>query len=124
MAVPKALVPFLVGLTVVSVGISYGFNCGYAINPARDLGPRAFTAIAGWGRETFSIRNYNWFWVPIVGPYIGACLGVLVYKLAVGLHWPPPSPSPPSRHSSLDVQVSTAQYTPKSAFPLLGLADT
>lgn len=51
--VPKFLVPVLAGLTVFVIGAAYGFNCGYAINPARDLSPRIFTAMAGWGSEVF-----------------------------------------------------------------------
>ena len=51
--VPGYLAPFLIGLLVVNIGISFGFNCGYAINPARDLGPRIFTAMCGYGTEVF-----------------------------------------------------------------------
>jgi glycerol uptake facilitator-like aquaporin len=43
MQVSKQLVPFFIGLTVLGIGICFGFNCGYAINPARDLAPRLFT---------------------------------------------------------------------------------
>lgn len=43
-----------VGLAVLVIGLSMGFNCGYAVNPARDLGPRIFTALAGWGSEVFT----------------------------------------------------------------------
>ena len=45
--------PLIVGLIVFVIGISFGINCGYGINPARDLMPRIFTAIAGWGSEPF-----------------------------------------------------------------------
>jgi len=86
--IPVFLVPVVAGMTVLVIGTAYGLNCGYAINPARDLGPRLFTAIAGWGGEVFSYRNYNWFWVPIVGPHIGAILGSLIYLLLVEIHWP------------------------------------
>uniref|UniRef100_A0A915K880 Aquaporin n=1 Tax=Romanomermis culicivorax TaxID=13658 RepID=A0A915K880_ROMCU len=53
-AVPKFLIPLLVGLVVTLIGLSLGFNCGFAINPARDLGPRIFTAMAGYGAEVFT----------------------------------------------------------------------
>lgn len=36
----------------------------------------------------FSFRNYNWFWVPVVGPHIGAIVGAIVYQFLVGMHWP------------------------------------
>ena len=50
----KGSAPVMVGLVVFVIGATFGFNCGYAINPARDLGPRLFTAMAGWGGEVFT----------------------------------------------------------------------
>ena len=50
----QGVVPVLIGLLVFVIGTTFGFNCGYAINPARDLGPRIFTAMAGWGGEVFT----------------------------------------------------------------------
>lgn len=81
------MAPLMVGLLVVAIGMAFGFNAGYAINPARDLGPRLFTTIAGWGSETFTAGNY-WFWVPIVGPLTGGPLGVIVYDIFVGRRFP------------------------------------
>jgi len=77
-----ALAPVLVGLLVVLIGMTFGFNAGYAINPARDLGPRLFTAIAGWGSEVFR-AGHHWWWVPIVGPCVGGVLGGAVYDLLI-----------------------------------------
>lgn len=88
MAPHKGVVPILVGLLVTAIGLSYGYNCGYPINPARDLGPRIFTAIAGWGVEPFSFRNHNWFWIPVIGPHLGGLLGVAIYQLFIGNQWP------------------------------------
>jgi len=79
--------PILVGLLVMVIGMSFGFNAGYAINPARDLGPRLFTALAGWGTEVFRAGNY-WFWVPIVGPIIGGTLGAWLYDVLIGNLFP------------------------------------
>ncbi len=74
--------PLIVGFIVLAVGISFGANSGYAINPARDFGPRIFAWIAGWGKLAMP-GNYGWvndyFWVPIVGPLLGAALAVPVY---------------------------------------------
>ena len=50
----KGVAPVMIGLVVFVIGATFGFNCGYAINPARDLGPRIFTAMAGWGSEVFT----------------------------------------------------------------------
>ncbi|OCT98920.1 aquaporin-7 [Xenopus laevis] len=78
----------IVGLLVTVIGMSMGMNSGYAINPARDLGPRVFTAIAGWGIEVFRAGHY-WSWVPIVAPCVGGLTGAFLYKLLVGLHHQP-----------------------------------
>ncbi len=80
--------PVLVGAIVVAIGMTFGMNAGYAINPARDLGPRVFTALAGWGGEVFTAGGH-WWWVPIVAPCLGAVLGGLVYDLFVTRHHPP-----------------------------------
>ena len=80
---PAGVAPVIVGLLVLLIGASFGFNAGYAINPARDFGPRLFTFVAGWGGEVFSAGN-NWWWVPIVAPCFGAVLGGWTYDLFVG----------------------------------------
>jgi len=80
---PAGLAPVIVGLLVVLIGATFGFNSGYAINPARDLGPRLFTAIAGWGTEVFR-AGHGWWWVPVVAPCVGGVLGGYVYDLFVG----------------------------------------
>ena len=84
---PAGLTPLIVGLLVVGIGTAFGVNCGYAINPARDLGPRMFTALAGWGSEVFRAGNH-WWWVPVVAPLIGGVLGGWVYDLFVGRWFP------------------------------------
>ena len=56
----KQLVPVGVGLTVLGIGLSLGHNCGYAINPARDLAPRLLTLLAGWGPGVFTEYNH-WY---------------------------------------------------------------
>ncbi|KAK3790341.1 hypothetical protein RRG08_062574 [Elysia crispata] len=88
MAPSKGYVPLLVGLVVVAIGMTFSHNCGYAINPARDLSPRIFTMLAGWGTKVFSVNNYRWFWIPVLGPYIGAVVGGGVYEFCIGLRLP------------------------------------
>jgi len=76
---PTGLGPALVGLLVWSIGLSLGGPTGYAINPARDLGPRlahALLPIAGKGTS-----DWNYAWVPVVSPIIGGILGAVFYKL-------------------------------------------
>lgn len=75
----------VIGLLVTVIGMSMGMNSGYAINPARDIGPRLFTAVAGWGLDVFRAGNY-WCWIPIVAPLVGGLTGAFLYKLLVGLH--------------------------------------
>jgi glycerol uptake facilitator protein len=87
-AVKANLGPLVIGFVVAAVGISFGANAGYAINPARDFGPRLFTYAAGWGDLALpgslagSFSSY--WWIPIVGPLIGGVVGVLVYDLFIG----------------------------------------
>jgi len=81
------IAPVLVGAAVVLIGMCFGFNAGYAINPARDFGPRLFTALFGWGGDVFTAGN-SWWWVPIVGPLIGGVLGGYVYDLGITKHQP------------------------------------
>jgi len=83
---PAGLAPVIVGLLVVLVGATFGFNSGYAINPARDFGPRLFTAAAGWGGDVFRAGN-GWWWVPIVAPCVGAVAGGWIYDGFVGHHF-------------------------------------
>lgn len=84
---PKSnLTPWLVGLAVAAIGMSYGANAGYAINPARDFGPRLFAATAGWGNVALpgDGSGFSWyFWIPIVGPLVGGVIGVLVYDFLI-----------------------------------------
>ncbi|XP_041929922.1 aquaporin-9b [Alosa sapidissima] len=96
---PKGMEPLAVGLTILAIGVSMGLNCGYPINPARDLAPRLFTAMAGWGFEVFSAGNC-WFWIPVAGPLVGGVVGATIYFLLIELHHPEPQ-----RHAQDDNNV-------------------
>ncbi|XP_067827608.1 aquaporin-9-like isoform X2 [Heptranchias perlo] len=100
--VPKGLEPVVIGLIIMVIGLSMGFNCGGTINPARDLGPRLFTAVAGWGFEVFSAGD-GWWWVPVIAPMIGGVLGTSVYVLIIELHHKEPIPE--ESHCSTEQQI-------------------
>ncbi len=76
-SVQSGLTPLLIGFLIWSIGLSLGGPTGFAINPARDLGPRiahALLPIPGKGGS-----DWGYCWVPIVGPVIGGILGAVVY---------------------------------------------
>jgi glycerol uptake facilitator protein len=81
------LAPVLVGLVVVAIGMSFGALHGYAINPARDFGPRLFTVVAGF-RNNGLTDGSNVYWVPIVGPLIGGIVGGGAYDLFIRRNLP------------------------------------
>ncbi|MFI6346015.1 MIP/aquaporin family protein [Streptomyces sp. NPDC050560] len=87
-AVKANLGPLLTGFVVAAIGISYGANAGYAINPARDFGPRLLTYLAGWNELALPGSSAGAFsaywWIPIVGPLVGAVVGILIYDLFIG----------------------------------------
>ncbi|XP_051901871.1 aquaporin-10-like isoform X2 [Pristis pectinata] len=56
---PDFLRPLVTSICVLTIGMGMGANTGYAINPARDIGPRMFTFVAGWGSEVFTLQNQN-----------------------------------------------------------------
>jgi glycerol uptake facilitator protein len=75
----SGLNPLLIGLLVLGIGLSLGGPTGYAINPARDLGPRiahAVLPIAGKGGN-----DWGYSWIPVVGPIIGGILGAVLFTL-------------------------------------------
>ena len=80
--------PIVVGLVVVAIGMAWGTDAGYAINPARDLGPRLAELITGYGSALKDQNGNLYFWVPIVGPIIGAFVGGWFYNTVVGRFLP------------------------------------
>jgi glycerol uptake facilitator protein len=80
------LAPLIIGFIVVAIGLSFGANAGYAINPARDFGPRLFALVAGWGKIAIpgDYGNVNtYFWIPIIGPFVGGVIGAFIYDLTI-----------------------------------------
>jgi len=76
--------PFLVGGTVLAVGLSLGGPSGYAINPARDLGPRLFGLVAG----TQGLFADGYWWIPVVAPLVGAVIGIYLYDMFITAYLP------------------------------------
>jgi glycerol uptake facilitator protein len=77
------IAPLLVGLSVVGIGMSFGGLHGYAINPARDLGPRLLTVVAGFSHNGLT-DGTNQYWVPIAGPIAGGLIGTFLYDQFIG----------------------------------------
>ena len=74
--------PLIIGFLIVAIGSSFGANTGYAINPARDLGPRLWIAIVSGG-ASLSADNF-YFWIPIVAPLLGGVVGAFIYDYTLG----------------------------------------
>jgi glycerol uptake facilitator protein len=82
------LAPWVIGILVVAIGMSLGAVSGYAINPARDFGPRLASWITGWSTAMKAPTGDLYFWVPIIGPLIGGVIGAYVYDGLVGRFLP------------------------------------
>jgi glycerol uptake facilitator protein len=76
------LAPLTIGLVVVVIGMSFGGMHGYAINPARDFGPRLFTVVAGFRNNGLTDGGLV-FWVPIVGPLLGGAIGGAAWQYGI-----------------------------------------
>jgi len=76
---PAGLFPLVIFIVFMGIGISLGMETGYSLNPARDLGPRFLTAVAGYPSTIWSYRSMYWLWCPVLGPVLGAQLGTLFY---------------------------------------------
>ncbi|WP_432534126.1 MIP/aquaporin family protein [Kineococcus arenarius] len=89
-ATPPAanLAPFIIGLIVVAIGFAWGSNAGYAINPARDFGPRMASFLTGYSTAMREPGGQFYFWVPIVAPLIGALIGGALYRVLIERHLP------------------------------------
>lgn len=79
---PGNLGPIVVGLIVVAIGMAFGGMHGYAINPARDFGPRLFTAVAGFKNNGLTDGSLV-FLIPIAGPILGGLIGGFLYDTMI-----------------------------------------
>lgn len=79
---PGWMTPVLVGAVVVVIGMSFGALHGYAINPARDLGPRLFTVVAGFRNNGLTDGTGVWL-IPFFAPFLGGIVGTAAYDFAI-----------------------------------------
>ncbi|MBW0103052.1 MIP/aquaporin family protein [Pseudonocardia sp. KRD291] len=82
------LTPIVIGLLVVGIGMAFGANAGYAINPARDFGPRLASFITGYGTAWVDQNGTQYWWLPIVAPILGGLLGGLMFKVLIDRYIP------------------------------------
>ena len=83
------LAPLLIGLLIAVIGGAMGPLTGFAMNPARDFGPKLMTYFAGWGEVAFTGgRDIPYFLVPLLAPVLGACIGAAGYKALICKHLP------------------------------------
>ncbi|KAK1242392.1 hypothetical protein MKX07_000378 [Trichoderma sp. CBMAI-0711] len=72
------LLPLGLFFVFYGIGACFGSNTGYAVNPARDLGPRIMTSAVGYGHQVWTAGDY-YFWVPIIAPFLGCLFGGFLY---------------------------------------------
>jgi glycerol uptake facilitator protein len=83
------MAPLLIGLLIAVIGSAMGPLTGFAMNPARDFGPKLMTFLAGWGEVSLTGgRDIPYFLIPIVAPILGACLGAAAYRGMIARHLP------------------------------------
>ena len=75
--------PVVVGLLVVAIGMAWGANAGYAINPARDFGPRLASYITGYATAWVDQNGVPYWWLPIIAPIIGGIIGAAIFRYMV-----------------------------------------
>jgi len=104
-----ALAPLLIGLLIAVIGSAMGPLTGFAMNPARDFGPKLMTFLAGWGEIAFTGgRSIPYFLVPVFAPILGACLGAAAYRGLIARNLPlaPSTNAEPTDNRRGDTQVN------------------
>ena len=88
--VPRGpLAPILIGILIAVIGGSFGPLTGFALNPARDFGPKVVAYLAGWGDIAFTGgREIPYFLIPLTAPIVGGLLGAFGYRKLIGRHLP------------------------------------
>ena len=76
--------PLVIALIIGMVCVSFNPNCGAIFNPARDLSPRLVTALLGYPSVWKPVEGFYWLTAGVIGPHVGAIVGVFAYKLLIG----------------------------------------
>ncbi|KAF0764043.1 hypothetical protein AaE_003123 [Aphanomyces astaci] len=97
--------PAIIGMLLAGIAMSFGYNTGFALNPARDFGPRLFTLMAGWGGNVFVYGN-GYFWVPIFAPVFGGLAGAFVYTYCIERFHPQYVPGNRPSSSTIDEDMA------------------
>ncbi|KAJ6610467.1 aquaporin-like protein [Mycena sp. CBHHK59/15] len=78
---PPGLLPLVLFILILGHGVSLGMETGYAMNPARDLGPRLLTSMVGYGSQVYTFRSQYWLWCPVIATFLGAQIGTIFYDV-------------------------------------------
>ncbi|KAJ7694888.1 aquaporin-like protein, partial [Mycena rosella] len=76
---PAGLFPLVIFVALLGISAALGAQTGFALNPARDFGPRLLSAAVGYGGEVFSFRRQYWLWTGVLAPVMGAQVAALFY---------------------------------------------
>ncbi|KAF8880160.1 aquaporin-like protein [Infundibulicybe gibba] len=79
--VPSGIVPIALFFVILGIASSLGMETGFALNPARDFGPRLLTSMVGYGGAVYTFRSQYWLWCPILAPILGAQFGTFLYDV-------------------------------------------
>ncbi|GBQ96877.1 MIP/aquaporin family protein [Asaia lannensis] len=107
----------IIGLLVAAIGASSGFLDAWAINPARDFGPRTFAYFAGWGASAFPSPQHYW-WVPIAGPLVGGVVGAGIYQFTLRPFMPNYNPGTALPGSDVTPELSSPKVTTVKPAPV------
>jgi glycerol uptake facilitator protein len=103
--IASGMTPLIIGFLVVAIGFSFGLNTGYAINPARDFGPRLLVSVVGGGANAFPS---DYWWIPIVAPLLGGAVGGFIYDFTIHKVLEAKSAAAADQKVETDVSAKTA----------------
>ncbi|KAF8800416.1 aquaporin [Phlegmacium glaucopus] len=95
MAPSVGMLPVALFVLLIGLGTAFGMQTSYALNPARDFGPRVMLTFAGYGSQLYNYRNQYWFWCTTIAPFLGAQVGVGIYDLFLKKQEPVECPTSP-----------------------------